>query len=375
MAREGLAAPCPACPRRAAPGLAALAGCLVGAAGRGSARSEGVHRSHQAGQGSEGPVGHQLATATAPAMMCNRAPPTAWCLLQQLLLLLLARSPSCSARGRCCHSGKLSPCGAMLVQLCSGSSSSQATTTPSSSTNSCRGCATRFAGTLTMAGCADAEISRRCSRSCDGCSDLTNSVYCARSAEICEGKCKGRWCEGPSLPPAPPVPASFTLHNSLGGGSAGTVSESFVSFTLDLSNAKFRFKMLHFKDPAFIAVAKTYAPAYLRIGGTAEDNASYNMRPAAAAAGGGGGGSHRRGLNIHPVTLNKHLWDEVNHFAKEVGWKVVFGLNALAGWSDDAPSSSSVPDWDVAAITDFVSYTVAQRHPVVGWELGKYAPS
>ena len=76
-------------------------------------------------------------------------------------------------------------------------------------------------------------------------------------------------------------------------------------------------------DPAFIAAARGFAPALLRLGGTGGDNTSYDM-----SSGGGGGGDRARS-GIPERVMSKAQWDAMNAFAIAAGWQILFGLNAL----------------------------------------------
>jgi hypothetical protein len=279
-------------------------------------------------------------------------------LVPVLLVLFIAALPEpVAAINQCCHVGPPTACLAMLAQVCEG-------------TDNCHECAQ--SGALVMAGCTAAEVGKWCAAKGASCNALSNP-YCSSSKHACERKCKGKWDGVAHAAASSSPPASFRIRNSIANSVAKT-SLRFISFTLDLSSAKFRFKEVAFKDPVFLAVSKTFAPAILRVGGTASDNAHYDMVPS----------EHRRQLggthHIPPVTLNKHLWDMVNTFAKEAGWSLVFGLNSLAGWPDGAdggdsgdsgvaPASAAAGTWDSSNARELIAETIKRKHPVIGWEL------
>lgn len=271
--------------------------------------------------------------------------------------LLVAPPEPVGATSQCCHAGPPTACLAMLAQVCEGAAN-------------CHKCAQSSA--LAMAGCTAAEVGKWCAATGASCNALSNP-YCSTSKRACEIKCKGRWDGTVPAAASPGPPASFRIRNSIANSVAKT-SPRFISFTLDLSSAKFRFKSVAFKDPVFLAVAKTFAPAILRVGGTAADNTHYDMVPS----------GHRRQLqggahHIPPVTLNKHLWDMVNTFAKQSGWSLVFGLNSLVGWPDSSdgdsgdssavPASDAVGTWDSSNARELIAETIKRKHSVIGWEL------
>ena len=63
--------------------------------------------------------------------------------------------------------------------------------------------------------------------------------------------------------------------------------------------------------------------------------------------------------------MTKIQWDVVNVAAEQAGFDLVFGLNTFNGWNDTANHS-----WDSSGAKDLIGYTMAQKYPVVGWELG-----
>jgi len=134
-----------------------------------------------------------------------------------------------------------------------------------------------------------------------------------------------------------------------------TTSSKFTSFTLDSMMVRMNWRLpINFTDPAFINLAKQFAPAVLRIGGTSEDNLTYSMQSV-----------QKNSVGIPAGTLTAGLWDELHEFVNKVGWEVVFGLNALAGW-DDTPDHQ----WDPANALSLIRYTRKRNYNVVGWELG-----
>eukprot|EP01043_Picozoa_sp_COSAG02_P037882 COSAG02_NODE_2878_length_7829_cov_2.286287_2_plen_319_part_00 len=179
-----------------------------------------------------------------------------------------------------------------------------------------------------------------------GCLDPEVQPFCAASKANCEGKCKHMWCASTNSSSSDndfTIDSTVPIHNT---------STKYISFTFDLS-AWSEFERDHdFADPAFIAAARSFTPCLLRIGGTAEDNTTYDVSGSADAG-------------IPQRVMTKQQWDGINAFATAAGWDIVFGLNALKGWE-----GSSNWAWDPTNAQELIEYTVRQGYPVVGWELG-----
>jgi heparanase 1 len=140
-----------------------------------------------------------------------------------------------------------------------------------------------------------------------------------------------------------------------------TVSDHYISWTIDASKVRSASHQggifqdpLNFTSPEFIALAQNFAPAYLRFGGTAEDNLTYDMATVSA------------GKDIPNGTLTAKMWDEVNVFCTTVGWEVLLGLNALT----NCTSEGTVGRWDSANARTLLEYTKSKGYDVVGFELG-----
>ena len=165
----------------------------------------------------------------------------------------------------------------------------------------------------------------------------------------CEGKCKHKWCSGG----AGNGSSAFSIDMS---HVLGNTSQQFVSFTFDLSAWALFERDNNFSDPAFITAARSFAPALLRIGGTAEDNTTYDMRD----------GAPEVELGIPERTMTKSQWDGMNAFAEAAGWQILFGLNALKGWNGEEEGWT----WDPTNARELIQYSLAKKYPVAGWELG-----
>jgi heparanase len=109
-----------------------------------------------------------------------------------------------------------------------------------------------------------------------------------------------------------------------------------------------------FDRPRLRELARALAPAYLRIGGTAADWTVYQMDDAPA-------GSLPDGARW---TLTRQRWDEVSAFARDVGFRIMFTLNA----GDSARDADGA--WDPSNARSLIEYAQKHDDPVDVWELG-----
>jgi heparanase 1 len=101
-------------------------------------------------------------------------------------------------------------------------------------------------------------------------------------------------------------------------------------------------------------LAGALAPAYLRIGGTDADRTVYRLDDGAPAVPGRGA----------LWTLTRQRWDEVNGFARDLGLRVMFTLNA-------GPSARDADGrWEPDNARALVAYSQQRGYPVDVWELG-----
>jgi hypothetical protein len=292
-------------------------------------------------------------------------------------------------------------CGAALRALCP---QYQQQPRPSPIERLCLVCAGSHQAQLKSATCSSEQVQAlcrngggamaggRCCRRSSGCldpeavcDDPEHQPFCSASKENCEGKCNSMWCDG-------------------GGGGGGNrtsfviddkpalfnTSKQFLSFTFDVSAWGAFESYNNFSDPAFIAAARSFAPALLRIGGTGGDNLTYNMAggadpfPLSSAAPGASRAGHEVAAattttsGIPPRTMTARQWDAMNAFASAAGWQIVFGLNALKGSQEGSRGGGGGDDddggwtWDSTNAAELIKYTVAKQFPVVGWELGAH---
>jgi heparanase 1 len=105
-------------------------------------------------------------------------------------------------------------------------------------------------------------------------------------------------------------------------------------------------------------LARGLAPAYLRIGGTAADWTVYRMDDAAASAPLPAGARW---------SLSRRRWDEVNQFARDVDFRVMFTLNA------GASARTADGGWDPSNARELIRYSQQRGYPIDVWELGNEA--
>eukprot|EP01052_Picozoa_sp_SAG31_P011112 SAG31_NODE_622_length_13493_cov_7.301254_10_plen_557_part_00 len=188
---------------------------------------------------------------------------------------------------------------------------------------------------------------RCCREDCTRCDDPTAKPFCSASKENCEMHCNSFWCSGGGG--GGDMPDNFTVAVA---DSVNIASPSFISFTLDLSAIRSGLShALNTSDPSLLAISRSYNRSFLRIGGTAQDNTTYFTTSA---------------TEIPPSVLTMATWDALCDFAKVSGWRIVFGLNALAGYPRP---------WDSANAVELIERSMRRQCPVFGWELGVFCPT
>jgi hypothetical protein len=101
-------------------------------------------------------------------------------------------------------------------------------------------------------------------------------------------------------------------------------------------------------------LTRALAPAYLRISGTAANKTFYNMSATPLAT----------TPAVYQRVLTKREWDAVNEFARAVGVRVVFGINAGPGPRDAAG------DWAPTNALQLLRYTASRHYPLAAVEFG-----
>lgn len=137
------------------------------------------------------------------------------------------------------------------------------------------------------------------------------------------------------------------------GHDISTASPELLSFTMDwfLANttchgggkcwANASLLTADFADPRLRSAAAHLAPAFLRLGGSAQDRASYQLDGPACPT--------------NAFCLDRARWDAILEFGVATGLRLVFGLNYHGNVM--APGSR----WDPSAARQLLSYTA--RHP------------
>ncbi len=149
-----------------------------------------------------------------------------------------------------------------------------------------------------------------------------------------------------------------------------TVSEQFLSVTIDSCAIKYHWDMINFTSVRTQNLAKALSPAMLRIGGTDEDFLLFKSGrkdkddPPMDDPVVGSPPSYNCFPKVYTnFTLSEDQWDEVNSFVAQAGWEIIFGLNVLLRhpW----PNGS----WDSTNAKELMSYTATKGYKV-NWELG-----
>ena len=187
------------------------------------------------------------------------------------------------------------------------------------------------------------------------CSDpAPRDHFCAKSKTNC-ASCNATWCTaGPEAANIVKIDVSEPTF---------TVSDAFISATLDtveLGNAGTvgsHWQDYNFSDPVWQRVARSFAPMYLRVGGTAEDNQSW-IGPTASF--------QRSSSAIPSSNITPELWASLCEAASTAGWQIVYGLNSFDGWSG-GPTDFK---WSSKNSEAFMKHSQRQGCPVSGWELG-----
>ena len=132
------------------------------------------------------------------------------------------------------------------------------------------------------------------------------------------------------------------------------VSDQFLSVTIDAGNIHDNWEVINFTAPRIINMAKAFAPAMLRVGGTSGDFIIFEKT------------TKLNGKESN-FTMNTTQWDAVNMFVEAVGWDFIFGLNVLLRKNGS---------WDSANAEELLTYTTSKGYKV-NWELGngKLLPS
>jgi heparanase 1 len=108
--------------------------------------------------------------------------------------------------------------------------------------------------------------------------------------------------------------------------------------------------VINLTNPKLIYLASQLSPGHLRVGGSEEDVAIYDI------------GAHRPCVEGFCMSMDR--WHELVDFCQKAKIRLVFGLNAMYG------RSNSTSHWDPSNAKSLLNYTASNKMPVYGFELG-----
>ena len=129
-----------------------------------------------------------------------------------------------------------------------------------------------------------------------------------------------------------------------------TVSKKFLSVAITVGLIREHWPHISFTSEKFLTLAKGLSPAFLRVGGTAEDFLIYD---------------DSTGLNKYKnftnFTITHKDLDKIHLLSSKANWDVLFGLNVLLRQKDGS--------WNASNPKQIMQY-VADSGYHFGWELG-----
>ncbi|OXA45799.1 Heparanase [Folsomia candida] len=146
---------------------------------------------------------------------------------------------------------------------------------------------------------------------------------------------------------------------------AAQVDKRFLSFALDSFLLGDHWRRTNLRDPKLISLTKQLTPAYLRVGGTDQDNLIF-------CPGAKFGNVHDNTIDALPCSTTRESKNstipitesdikELGQFVKVTGVDLVYGLNVLERHGGQ---------WNPANSVRLMNYMDALEIPVAGWELG-----
>ncbi|GAC1351046.1 MAG: hypothetical protein NVSMB1_00350 [Polyangiales bacterium] len=168
----------------------------------------------------------------------------------------------------------------------------------------------------------------------------------------------------------PPIPTRSTTVRIDAGTVVATLSPRFLSFAVDTAQVvgapfwasasefdagktKVERSPYDFGRPRLRALSRALSPAYLRIGGTDADRVFYDMNEVPAKP--------PTGFNF---VLTRKQFDALNTFAIDLGFQVMFTLNA------GPASRDSLGHWTSDNARALMTYGAGKKYPISHWELG-----
>ncbi|XP_025082651.1 heparanase-like [Pomacea canaliculata] len=152
-----------------------------------------------------------------------------------------------------------------------------------------------------------------------------------------------------------PVSVHVSLQQSI-----NTIGPHFVSVTLDSSLVHANWSTFDFRSTKLQNLAHGLSPSYLRLGGTTADALIFQSDSSHPSHGGEGKPVE---FKSHPIfNMTTKQFDDINHFARTVGWDFIMDLNALIRF----PNGS----WDPSNAQELLRYGSAKNYSIVGFQLG-----
>ena len=129
-----------------------------------------------------------------------------------------------------------------------------------------------------------------------------------------------------------------------------TVNKKFLSVAIDSGIMMHHWPYVNFTSEKLYTLAKGLSPAFLRIGGTAEDFLIYDNSK-----------DMYKLKNMSNFTITHEDLDKIHLLSSKATWDVLFGLNVLLRGKDGS--------WNASNPKEIMQY-VADHGYHFGWELG-----
>ena len=172
------------------------------------------------------------------------------------------------------------------------------------------------------------------------------------------------WREAPAARTVPQLSVSVATEAPI-----AVVDEKYLSVAVDMANVvggafwdpsknagpmgTAKVAPYDFARPRLRKLAAALAPAFLRVGGTDADRTAYELAPA-----------NNSGSTAAQWKLSTNQWRNLNTFAQDVGFRVMFTLNAGQSARNDQGA------WDPQSARALVEDATAHQYPVDVWEFG-----
>ncbi|XP_070206938.1 hyaluronoglucuronidase-like [Littorina saxatilis] len=138
--------------------------------------------------------------------------------------------------------------------------------------------------------------------------------------------------------------------------SVNQISSHFVGVTIDAALIHDKWRKLDFSSKRVQNMAKALTPSFFRLGGTSADSLTYVLYN-------GQNSTPPTQLGSHvPANLTAEAWETINEFTKEVGWDLIFDLNALKRNADGS--------WNHDNARQLLQFSADRNYTIAGFELG-----